>query len=246
MHGRAHELQFRERQIRYRSSMDENQAGSSVEISRTDQALVERLRTGDEASFVALLDRYHGALLRLAMIYTADRAVAEEVVQETWLGVIEGIKRFEGRSSLKTWIFRILLNQARKRGVRESRSIPFSAMLDSERASEERAVDEHRFLPADHPHEPGHWAVAPTSWAPNPEERLLMTDTLTHIWSAMEALPKSQREVLTLRDVSGWTPAEVCELLGISEANQRVLLHRARSKVRRDLERYFDDEGIYA
>jgi RNA polymerase sigma-70 factor (ECF subfamily) len=246
MHGWAHELLFREREIRYRLSMDEKQAVSGVGASSADQALTERLCARDEASFVALLDRYQDALLHLAMIYTTDRAVAEEVVQETWLGVIEGIKRFEGRSSLKTWIFRILLNQARKRGARESRIIPFSAMFDSERASEERAVDEHRFLQAAHPHEPGHWAVAPTSWGPNPEERLLMTEALNHIWSAMEALPKSQREVLTLRDVSGWTSAEVCELLGISEANQRVLLHRARSKVRRDLERYFDSEGIYA
>ena len=224
--------------------MDEKQAVSSVGASSADQALAERLCAGDEASFVALLDRYHDALLGLAIMYTADRAVAEEVVQETWLGVIEGIKRFEGRSSLKTWIFRILLNQARKRGARESRSIPFSAVFDSERTSEERAVDEHRFLPADHPHEPGHWAAAPTSWGPDPEERLVMTETLNHVQIAIEALPKSQREVLTLRDVSGWTSAEVCELLGISEVNQRVLLHRARSKVRRQLEHYFDGERI--
>jgi RNA polymerase sigma-70 factor (ECF subfamily) len=117
-------------------------------------------------------------------------------------------------------------------------------MFDSESASEEPAVDEHRFLPANHPHEAGHWSAAPTSWGRNPEEQLLMTDALKHVKSAIETLPKSQREVLTLRDVSGWTSAEVCGLLGISEVNQRVLLHRARSKVRRELERYFDDEGI--
>ncbi len=224
--------------------MGEKQAVSGVETLSVDQTLVERLCAGDEASFVALVNRYHNALLRLAMTYTADRAVAEEVVQETWLGVIEGIKRFERRSSLKTWIFCILLNQARKRAGRESRSIPFSAMFDSESASEEPAVDEHRFLPANHPYEAGHWSAAPASWGRNPEERLLMTEALKHVKSAIETLPKSQREVLTLRDVSGWTSAEVCGLLGISEVNQRVLLHRARSKVRRELERYFDDEGI--
>jgi RNA polymerase sigma-70 factor (ECF subfamily) len=238
-HGRAHypahELLFRERKIRYRLSMGAKWAVPSVGTSAAEQALIERLCAGDEASFVALINRYHGALVRVAMIHTGDRSVAEEVVQETWLGVIEGIK-----------IFRILLNQARKRGARESRSIPVSAMSDGERASEGPAVDEHRFLPADHPIEPGHWAIAPTSWGPNPEQRLLMTETLTHIQSALEALPKSQREVMTLRDVSGWSSAEVCELLGISEPNQRVLLHRARSKVRRGLERYFDGKGIYA
>ncbi len=224
--------------------MDKRQVVSRARVSPADQALVERLRGGDEASFVALLDRYQGALLRVAMIYTPDRAVAEEVVQETWLGVIEGIERFAGRSSLKTWIFRILLNQARKRGARESRSAPFSSIFGDEGTLNEPAVDEERFLPADHPNEAGHWASAPATWGPDPEKCLVMSDALNHLQTAIEALPKGQRQVLTLRDVSGWTSAEVCDLLGISEVNQRVILHRARSKVRRQLELYFDGEGI--
>ncbi len=196
--------------------------------------LVASLRAGDEAVFESLIDLHHGSLLRLAMVYTRSRAVAEEIVQDTWLGVLKGIHRFEGRSSLKTWIFRILLNRARSVGKRESRTIPFSALFDPGEPGEP-AVDPSRFTPDDHP-KPGEWATYPSSWGENPEQRLLMKETLDFIARAIEALPGAQREVITLRDVEACTASEVCDLLAISEGNQRVILHRARSKVRQALE----------
>jgi RNA polymerase sigma-70 factor (ECF subfamily) len=203
--------------------------------------LVEALRRGDEATFVALLERYHGALVRLATVYVGDRVVAEEVAQETWLGVLQGLDRFEARSSLKTWIFHILTNRAKTRAQREGRSVPFSALWDPDTAPAEPAVEPERFLPADHPRWPRHWASRPQSWDDLPEERLLSRETGARLQEAIAALPPSQREVLTLRDVEGWTAGEVCNTLGISETNQRVLLHRARSKVRRALERYLSE-----
>ena len=196
--------------------------------------LVASLRAGDEAVFESLIDLHHGSLLRLAMVYTRTRAVAEEIVQDTWLGVLKGIHRFEGRSSLKTWIFRILLNRARTVAKRESRTIPFSALFDPGEPGEP-AVDPSRFTPDDHP-EPGGWATYPSIWGENPEQRLLMKETLDFIARAIEALPDAQREVITLRDVEACTASEVCDLLAISEGNQRVILHRARSKVRQALE----------
>jgi RNA polymerase sigma-70 factor (ECF subfamily) len=201
--------------------------------------LVGALGAGDEATFVALLDQYHAALVRLALIYVSDRAVAEEIVQETWLAVLQGIHRFEGRASLKTWLFRILLNQARKRGARDSRQIPFSALWQPESEPAEPAVEAERFWPADVPREAGHWVSLPDSWADVPESHLLSQETQAYLLRAIEDLPPSQREVITLRDVEGWTAGEVCALLAISEANQRVLLHRARCKVRQALEHYF-------
>ena len=210
----------------------------------SDEAhLVEALRRGDEAAFVTLLERYHGALVRLATVYVGDRVVAEEVAQETWLGVLQGLDRFEARSSLKTWIFHILTNRAKTRAQREGRSVPFSALWDPDTAPAEPAVEPERFLPADHSRWPRHWASRPRRWDDTPEERLLARETGAYLQQAIAALPPSQREVLTLRDVEGWTSAEVCNVLGISETNQRVLLHRARSKVRRALERYLGEGG---
>ncbi len=210
---------------------------------RVTDADEERLRSallaGDEAAFAELTRRYHSALLRLAMVYVHNRSVAEEVVQETWLGVLRGIDRFERRSSLKTWIFRILTNKAKTRAERERRTIPFSALGSVERAGEP-AVDPARFLDAAHPRWPGHWASPPQSWDEIPERRLLAKETLATIDAAIEGLPPVQRQVITLRDVAGCTAAEVCELLELSEVNQRVLLHRARSQVRAALERYLD------
>ncbi|SRR6266508_836351 len=196
--------------------------------------LVEALRAGDEAAFMTLVDRYGPSMLRLAMVYVRNRSVAEEVVQETWLGVLRGIDRFEGRSSLKTWIFRILTNTAKTRGQRESRSVPFGSFGDED----EPAVDPDRFLPPDHPRWPGHWSSPPSGWSGVPEERLVGKETLGVIAQAVEALPPAQREVITLRDLDGWTSDETCNALGLTETNQRVLLHRARSKVRRALEEY--------
>ena len=196
------------------------------------------LRQGDEAAFVALLERFHPALLRLAQVYVADRVVAEDVVQETWEGVLQGIGRFEARSSLKTWIFRILVNRAKTRAVREGRSVPFSSLWTAEDEPGEPAVEPERFRPG----EPwrDHWVSLPQSWSEVPEERLLSLEARAHIREAIAALPPSQREVITLRDVEGWDSADVCNVLKMSETNQRVLLHRARARVRRALERYLE------
>jgi RNA polymerase sigma-70 factor (ECF subfamily) len=180
-------------------------------------------------------------MLRIASLYTPSRAVAEDVVQETWLGVLQGLDRFEGRSSLKTWIFRILTNRAKTRGQRERRSIPFSALAGAETNSDEPAVDPSRFQ-GDDEHFARGWASPPASWEEVPEDRLLSTETLSKVDEAIAALPEMQRIVITLRDIEGWSSQEVCNLLDISETNQRVLLHRARSKVRRALEKYLDTE----
>jgi len=205
-----------------------------------DLALIEALRRGDEAAFVTLVGRYHQSLLRVASVYISSGAAAEDVVQETWLGVLRGLERFEGRSSLKTWIFHILINRAKTRGARERRSIPFSDLHSVESEGHEPAVEPERFLPADHPRWPGHWASFPDTWDESPEHLLLSTETRAIIQRAIDALPPTQREVITLRDIEGWTSEDVCNALVLSETNQRVLLHRARSKVRRALEQYLD------
>ncbi|HEX9372721.1 MAG TPA: sigma-70 family RNA polymerase sigma factor [Roseiflexaceae bacterium] len=212
---------------------------TGMSASAEELRLVAALRAGDEAAFATLIDRYHASLLRLAMLYVPSRAVAEEVAQETWLGVLQGIGRFEGRSSLKTWIFRILTNRARTRGQREGRSVPFSALAGAAAEPGEPAVDPDRFLPPEH-EDAGWWVSYPQSWHDRPEERLLSQETQSVLRQAIDALPPSQREVITLRDLEGWASDEVCGALSVSEANQRVLLHRARSKVRRALEQYFD------
>ena len=204
--------------------------------SASDRACVAALRRGDEAAFTQLVDRYHGQLLRLAGSYVRDRAVAEEVVQDTWIGVIRGIDRFEGRSSLKTWLFRILTNTAKKRGVREHRSVPFAALAASG-DDDDGAVEADRFFPEGHVWA-GHWAASPASWGAAPMERLLARESREIVDDAIAELPAAQCQVITLRDVDGRSPEEVCDLLGISEGNQRVLLHRARAKVRAALEEY--------
>ena len=203
----------------------------------SDADLVAALCDGDERALAELVDRHSPALLRVARTYVSSRAVAEEVVQETWIAVMRGIDGFEGRSSLKTWIFRILANVAMRRGERESRSVPFSALAAAEDTGEP-TVDPDRFLPADHELFPGHWVVMPARW-PTPEEGLLAGETREVILGAIEALPKAQRTVIALRDVEGWGSDEVCEALEITPGNQRVLLHRARSAVRNAIEAYF-------
>jgi RNA polymerase sigma-70 factor, ECF subfamily len=202
-----------------------------------DARLARSLREGDEAAFAELVSRYQSSLLRIAMIYVKNRSIAEEVVQETWLGVLQGLERFENRSSLKTWIFRILTNRAKTRAVREARTVPFSGLAADE--EDGPSVEPERFFGADS-RWAGHWASPPTSWAETPERRLASKETLHVIRAAIDALPPAQARVIVLRDVEGWTSEEVCELLGVSDANQRVLLHRARSKVRAVLERYLD------
>ena len=180
-------------------------------------------------------------MLRVAMMYVSSRAVAEEVVQEAWLGVFAGLDRFEGRSSLKTWVFRILTNTAKTRGEREGRSVPFSS-LGGDDGDDEPAVDADRFLATDH-RWAGHWSSSPRNPHDVPEERLLAGEARGRIAAAIEALPANQRAVITLRDVDGFDAEEACEILGVSEANQRVLLHRARAKVRAALEEYIDEEA---
>jgi RNA polymerase sigma-70 factor, ECF subfamily len=205
---------------------------STVELRELDA-----LRSGDEEAFKALVRRHQAAMVRVAQIYVSRRDIAEEVVQEAWLGALRGLDRFEGRSSLKTWLFRIVTNLAKTRAVREGRTIPFSALRSPESVPEP-AVDPERFRAPEDPRWPGHWASKPMEW---PERRLLEQESLARIEEAIEALPDSQRAVISLRDVEGWSSDEVCNALELSETNQRVLLHRARSKVRRALERYLDE-----
>ncbi len=198
-----------------------------------ERQLVAALRSGDEAAFRDLIARYHAPFVRVAQMYVPSRALAEEVAQETWLAVLEGIDRFEGRSSLKTWLFRILTNRAKTRGMREGRSLPFSSL-----ENDDAAVDVDRFRDPDDGW-PGHWRAPPRAF---PEERLLAAETRDVIADAIERLPETQRTVITLRDIEGWSADEVCNALTLSETNQRVLLHRARSAVRAALEKYMDDE----
>ena len=188
-----------------------------------DAELVARLRAGDEGAFVTLVEHYHTPLLRLASTFVPSRAVAEEVVQETWLGVIRGIDRFEGRSSLKTWLFRILVNRARSTGVRERRHVP----VDPERAP---AVPPERFGAT------GQWVDPPVPWTDDAEDRIVAHQTAERITACLDQLPEAQRQVVVLRDFEQLASAEVCALLGITEANQRVLLHRGRAKIRGLLE----------
>src|SRR5262245_62173356 len=184
---------------------------------------------------------YTASMLRIAQIYVSNRAVAEEVVQETWVAVFNGIDRFEGRSSLKTWIFRILGNIAKTRAHREGRTLPFSALEHPGRVPE-AAVGADRFLDSEHPRWPGHWASKPQSWDTIPEDRLLGRETRSVIEGALATLPAAQRAVVSLRDIEGWSSEEVCNALEVSETNQRVLLHRGRSKLRAALEGYLSEE----
>lgn len=203
--------------------------------ARTDGALLEALRLGDEQAFAALVERYHGALVRTAMVYLRDREAANDVAQETWLAVIRGIDGFEGRSTLATWIFRIAANRARSRAERDGRTVPLSAF---DPGPDEPSVEPSRFRPAGMAW-PGHWAVPPVSWGADAGTRLLARETRSVIASALERLPSAQRAVMTMRDVHGLDAEEVCASLGITAGNQRVLLHRARSRVRAALEAYF-------
>jgi RNA polymerase sigma-70 factor (ECF subfamily) len=195
--------------------------------------LIAALKRRDESAFVQVVARYQGPMLRLALVYAKSHAIAEEIVQEAWLGVLRGLDQFEGRSSFKTWVFRIVVNRARTRAEREGRTVPFSAL--------EPAVPAERFLGDDHLEWPAHWAVPPRSWGASADERLQSRETMDLIEGAIAALSTTQREVITLRDVEGASSEEVCNILSITETNQRVLLHRARSRVRAALERHFDN-----
>jgi RNA polymerase sigma-70 factor (ECF subfamily) len=202
-------------------------------LASSEQELVEALRGGDEAAFRALVREYGPSMLRLARLYVSSNAVAEEVVQEAWLGVLRGIGRFEHRSALKTWIFRILTNTAKTRGIREGRSVPFSALAAVEEGGP--SVTAERFL-AEGTRFPGHWAAPPQPWEGG--ERLLAREAQELIEREISKLPPAQAVVITMRDVDGFSSDDVCNALEISETNQRVLLHRARSRVRSALEEY--------
>ena len=193
-----------------------------------EMRLVEGLRNRDEQAFEQLIRMYQSALVRVAQMYVSSRAIAEDVVQESWVAVLNGIDGFEGRSSLKTWIFRIVANRAKTRGQREARSRPFSS-LDARVVGRSRPLRRRR-----------HGLRRPQSW---PEQELLGTETLRVIGDAIESLPPSQRAVITLRDVQGFSAEEVRNALELSETNERVLLHRARAKVRAALEEYLMEDA---
>jgi RNA polymerase sigma-70 factor (ECF subfamily) len=205
-----------------------------------DHLLVERLRAGDEEAFMDLVVNWSPSMLRVARMYVPSQAVAEDVVQETWLGVLNGIDRFEGRSSLRTWVFSILVNRARTRGERERRTVPFAALgRDSESEDGFSAVDADRFVGSGN--EIGSWASPPVRWWEEPERALDSSEAVQRIEGEIEKLPEMQRLVITMRDVDGLSSEEVRSALDISETNQRVLLHRARAKVRAALEDYYAD-----
>lgn len=203
---------------------------------RNENDLITRLRAGDEAAFREIVSAYHGSLVRLAMTFLSQRSIAEEVVQETWLAVIRGLGTFEGRSSLKTWIFRILANRARTRAKREARSIPFSA-LGNPQSEYEPVVNPNRFDTR------GMWVEPPQSWTNDtPEQILERRDTMEVVQRSIGELPPSQRAVVVLHDVEGLDPEEICNILEISETNRRVMLHRARSSLRGALEKHLTEK----
>jgi RNA polymerase sigma-70 factor, ECF subfamily len=206
-----------------------------VEGSEAERALVERLRAGDEDAFMGLVRSLSPALLRVARMYVPSQAVAEEVVQETWLGVLNGIDRFEGRSTVRTWIFRILVNRARTRGERERRTVPFAALARAETEGDFEPVDLDRFATD------GSWASPPRRWEEDPELALRSAEAVEKVRAEVAKLPEMQRLVITMRDLDGLPSEDVRNALDISETNQRVLLHRARSKVRAALEGFFAD-----
>jgi RNA polymerase sigma-70 factor, ECF subfamily len=204
--------------------------------SAAEAELLARLRAGDEHAFEALVTRHFGTMLAVAQTYVKGRSVAEEVVQETWLGVIQGLDRFEGRSSLKTWILSILVHKAKTRGVREARTVPFASLGPEDG---EPAVAPERFRGAGDGF-PGHWRAYPGNWHASAEVTAQDRETLRVAMRAIAELPSAQSTVIRMRDVEGYSPEEVCAALDVSEGNQRVLLHRARSRVRSALERHLD------
>jgi RNA polymerase sigma-70 factor (ECF subfamily) len=201
-----------------------------------DDVLLAALRRGDEAAFCRLVERHQASMVRVARMHVASEAAAEEVAQEAWLGVLYGLARFEGRCSLKGWIFSIVVNCARSRGARDKRTVPMSSLGAEDEGGP--SVHPDRFLDDGHPRWPGHWSQPPAAWG---EDDLVSRETLEAIGAAMATLPPKQRVVMTMRDVEGLGSEETCQVLGLSEANQRVLLHRARSKVRKALESYMQE-----
>jgi RNA polymerase sigma-70 factor (ECF subfamily) len=213
---------------------------AAATASASDEETVAALRAGDERTFRELFARTYPMLKRVARGYVASDAVAEEIVQETWMAVVTGIDRFESRSTLGTWIFSILTNQAKTHCARERRALPFSSIAPGD--TEEPAVDPDRFQKDDEAW-PGHWATPPRPWQ-KPERRLLALEAREHLKHGLGQLPERQRLIVGLRDIDGHSAEEVCELLGLSHENQRVLLHRGRARLRAELEKYLDEPGV--
>ena len=201
-------------------------------VQRSAPDTLAALRAGDERAFAALVDELSPGMLRVARGYVRTDGAAEEVVQDAWLAVVKGLDRFEGRSTLQTWIFGIVINLARGRGVRDARSVPFASLVDDD----EPALGPERFLPPGHDRWPGHWAIAPAPW---PDRALETAEAIATLRVAVAALPEAQRAVITLRDIVGCSAEETCNALDLSDTNQRVLLHRARTRVRAALEAAF-------
>lgn len=209
------------------------QPGTRTRATDPEHALVDRLRAGDEQAFAELVDRLHPMLRRIARGYVHTEEAAGDVVQETWIAVLRGIDRFEGRSSLRTWVVSIMVNIARRQGVRDARTVPFSALAPE---GDDRTFPAQRFAGPDDEY-PGHWTLAPERWR-DPAAAALAGETRRLLRAAVDSLPDTQRAVLTLRDVEGWSGPEVAATLGLTEGNQRVLLHRARAAVRHVLDDY--------
>jgi RNA polymerase sigma-70 factor, ECF subfamily len=199
-----------------------------------ERELVNALRRGEEGAFEALVEEHGALMLRVASTYVRSRAVAQDVVQDTWVSVLRSIDSFEGRSSLKTWIFRILVNRAKTRGAREGRSVPFSALSPGDSPAPEHLLDGSP------------WAGAAESQPPHPEQRAIARETIGEAVRAIDRLPAAQRQVIAMRDLHGCSSDEVCSILGISSGNQRVVLHRARAQVKRELERCFSAPALLA
>jgi len=216
--------------------MSAEQAVAQRHGTAADEQIVAALRAGDERTFRELFERSYPMMKRVARGYVASDAVAEEIVQDTWMAIVTGIERFEGRAALGTWMFSILTNQAKSHGARERRAVPFASIAPAD--VEEPAVDSDRFQKDDEAW-PGHWATPPRPWQ-KPERRLLSLEARDQLKEALSQLPERQRLIVVLRDVEGLSAEEVCDLLELSQENQRVLLHRGRSRLRAFLEQYLE------
>jgi RNA polymerase sigma-70 factor (ECF subfamily) len=217
-------------------------AGEQQGAGLDEDPLLARLRAGDSAAFAEIVRAWSPAMLRLARTFVASDATAQDVVQETWLAVVHGLSNFEGRASVRTWVFRILVNRGKTRGVREARTIPFASLGPEDLEGD--SVEPSRFRGAGDQW-PGHWSpgAAPTAWEPSPEDHAIAGEIRVRLAAALAELPERQRVVVSLRDVHGMDGDEVCDLLGLSQANQRVLLHRGRAKLRQSLEDYYRHDG---
>lgn len=235
-----------ERKTGKNQGVDSSNSGNPTEVAGSrltpkEVELVQGLRNGDESAFAELIATYTPSLTRVAATYLKDRESANDVVQETWLGVLGSIGRFEGRSSLKTWLFRILVKRALTRAKKDSRSSAFSSLAKVEAGASEPAVDPDNFVPAGQ-EGAGGWASIAPDRSGFPEDQLVANETMSILRAAIDKLPEAQRMVITLRDLDHWTSSEVCNAMEISETNQRVLLHRARSKVRKALSSYLSGQ----